>query len=104
MSWKVRVIAGGLICVACPLIIYLFFIDRTDSCPVEEGSVRTSNSKEDNSSSEANHAATSDRKPAVSSEPIRNVSPTFGLARMIEVYEQDVFEDSKQAAEISKIR
>ena len=104
MSWKVRAIAGVLICFACLLIVYLFFVGRTRTYPVEQVNAKTSNNKEYNSSSEEIHATTSDKKPATSSEPIRNVSPTLELAKMIEFFEQDVFEDAQREANIAEKR
>jgi len=46
MSWKVKVIAGVLICFVCLLIVYLFFVGRTNTYPVEEVNAKTSNNKE----------------------------------------------------------
>lgn len=104
MSWKVRAIAGVLVCFACLLIVYLFVVGCTHTYTVEQVNAKTSNNKEDNSSSEAIHATTSDKKPATSSEPIRNVSPTLGLGKMSEYFEQDIIEDAQREASIAAKR
>jgi len=104
MSWKVKVIAGVLVCFVCPLIVYLSFVGRTQTHPVEQVNAKTKNNKEDNSSSEAIHATTSDKKPETSSEPIRNVSPTLELDKMMEFFEQDVFEDAQREANIAAMQ
>ena len=104
MGGKVRAIAGVLVCSACLLIVCLFFLGRTRTSPVEQVNRKTGNNEEDKSSSEEIDATISDAKPATSSEPIRNVSPTLGLAELTEFFEQDVIEDARRQANIAAKR
>ncbi|UCG46976.1 MAG: hypothetical protein JSU94_15935 [Phycisphaerales bacterium] len=77
---------------------------ESDTSQVGPAGAKTGNTNQDDPSSHAPNPTTSDIKTASSSEPVRNVSPTLGLAELTKLFEQDVIEDARRQANIAAKR